>query len=250
MTNTEYQIGKVLETIGLNKNEISIYLNLMKFGKASAMDLSKRTNIHRSNVYDVVEELIKKGIVMQSIEEGRKTFYPVKPKDLLNYLKFKEAELIEIIPEMQKLCSETTEKKRIMLFEGIISARKELMNCLDLKKPIYVYGIPQNSIEFFGEGFLKSFHSERMKNKIQMNHIYNKNLTDRMKKINKLKHTEAKHLSSHYDANITTLICGNKVILFFWEEKPISGIIIEDFNIAKTYQNYFEILWKKANHQT
>ena len=92
-----------LESIGLSKNEVIVYLDLLGVGKSSAGDISKRVDIHRSNVYDTVEKLIKKGIITQTFEENRKVFYPISPKKLLDYFKQKEYDLEtnkEILPRL------------------------------------------------------------------------------------------------------------------------------------------------------
>tara|TARA_Y100000296_G_scaffold84834_1_gene119224 strand:+ start:10164 stop:10352 length:189 start_codon:yes stop_codon:yes gene_type:complete len=59
----ENKVIGVLESIGFSKNEISIYLDLIRIGKSFAGDISKRTEIHRSNTYDILEKLLEKGIV-------------------------------------------------------------------------------------------------------------------------------------------------------------------------------------------
>jgi len=111
-------IFKVLESTGLTRNEIIIYLALIKLGKSSALELSKETKIHRPNVYDLLEKLLKKGIIDQSNENGKKFFYPISPSDLLDYLKQKEQELEEIIPEIEKIESLPEESERVSLSKG------------------------------------------------------------------------------------------------------------------------------------
>ena len=99
----EDDISDVLESIGLNKNEVIVYLDLIRVGKSSVIDIAKRTKIHRSNTYDILEKLLKKGIVDQSIDNEKKFFYPIDPKDFLDYHKQKEIELLRIIPEIEKI---------------------------------------------------------------------------------------------------------------------------------------------------
>ena len=82
----EAKIFQVFESIGLMKNETIVYLDLIKTGgNSSAHDVANRTKIHRSNVYDILSKLAKKGIVTQSIENNVKKFYPVSPQNILDY---------------------------------------------------------------------------------------------------------------------------------------------------------------------
>ena len=240
----EEKFFEILESIGLHKNEIIIYFDLIKVGHSSAHEVSNRTKIHRPNVYDILEKLIKKGIVTQSIEDNVKIFYPVSPQNLLNYLKQKEYDLKKIIPEIEKIHSHPPEKRRVTMSEGIKSFRIILNDLLEKNEPIYVYGIPKGVSEIIG-GFIEDFHERRMKKGIIMKHIYNKDAQERMKFLNKLDYTEAKFFPSNYNTTITTLICGDTVLLNFWED-PISTIVIENKAVAEAYKKYFDILWEEA----
>ena len=238
------RIIQALEAIGLHKNEILIYIDLIKVGSSSAHDIATRTRIHRPNVYDTLEKLTKKGIVTQSIEQNKKIFYPVSPKSLMNYLKQKEYDLEMVLPEIEKIHSKPKEERKVTMSEGIRSIRNIIDSFLETGEPIYVYGIPKNAAEDLG-GFIKDFHERRIAKGILMKHVYNKNASERINELNKMECTEARYLPSLYDTTTTTNICGNKVILIFWED-PVCAIIIENKAIANSYKKYFDIIWEEA----
>ncbi len=240
----EEKIFEILESVGLHKNEIIVYLDLIGIGKSSAHEISHRTKIHRPNVYDILNKLIKKGIVTQSIENNVKMFYPVSPQNLLNYLKQKEFELKKIIPEIEKIHSHPPEKRTVTMSEGIKAFRMILDSLLEKDKPIYVYGIPKGVSEVIG-GFIGDFHERRIKKEILMKHIYNKNAQERIKYLNQLECTEARYFPFDYNSTISTLICGNVVLLIFWEDSMFT-IMIENKSISEAYKKYFDILWEGA----
>ena len=78
-----------------------------------------------------------------------------------------------------------------------------------------------------------------------MKHIYNSGSDERVKYLNKFKYTEAKVLPKKYDSYATTIVSGNEVTIFLWEDE-IKVIEINEENMAKPYAHYFEILWEKA----
>jgi len=239
------EITKTLESIGMNKNEILIYLDLIRMGKSSAGDVSKRTNIHRSNVYDIIEKLIKKAIVKEVIEENRKVFTPLPPSELLNNFKQIEIDLQTIIPEIEKIQNNIPkDKSRVMMLEGIQSIRSTINGFLNSEETICTYGIPKDVVEILG-GFIHDFHERRLKKKILMKHIYNKDAYQRMNQLNQMEYTKARFLPSLYDTKINTTICGDQVTFFLWEP-PFTTIIIQNKALAEAYQNYFEILWEEA----
>lgn len=238
------KIQETLESIGMNKNEIIIYLDLIKVGSSSAHDISNRTKIHRPNVYDTLDKMIKKGIVTSSIEESKKIFYPIEPNNLLEYLKQREFDLKEVIPEIEKFRATAKQERKIEMAEGIRAIRNILNSFLEDNQPIYVYGIPKTAIEDLG-GFINDFHQRRIQKNIPMKHIYNKNAEKRIRELNQLTLTEARYLPSLFDTNTTTNICGDRVVLFFWEP-PFWAIIIKNESIANAYKKYFDILWEEA----
>ena len=240
----ENNVKDVLESIGLNKNEILVYLDLIRIGKSSAGDISKRTKIHRSNIYDILEKLLKKGIVDQIIENERKVFYPKEPGDLLNYLKQKEDELKKIIPEIENIQNKPKEERKVSITEGLNSVKNIILNFLDSKKPIDAYGTPKEAVEILG-GFILEFHKLRIKKKIPMRHIFGADSLKRVRELNEMEYTKARYFPSSYSSKISTNICCDKVVLILWDI-PVSAIVIENKQVAETYKNYFEILWESA----
>ncbi len=129
--------------------------------------------------------------------------------------------------------------------KGKFALKTSLQELLKLGMPIKVYGIPIHAMSQFGPPFLKDFHKERIKKKVQMYHIYNQNVKDRISQLNKMKFTEAKHLSKEYDARASTLICGDTVLLTLFFNSP-TVIKIKNEVIAETYGKYFDLLWEQA----
>ncbi|HDK42607.1 MAG TPA: hypothetical protein ENG87_04455, partial [Candidatus Pacearchaeota archaeon] len=233
-------ISEVLESIGLSKNEVIVYLDLIRVGKSSVIDISKRTGLYRSNTYDILEKLLKKGFVDQSIENEKKFFYPIDPNDLLDYIKHKEQELKEIIPEIEKIQNKPQEERKVTLSEGVNSVKNIIMNQLECQEPIYVYGSSKEPVQVLGEAFLNEFHKERTKKKIFLKRLHSIGSIKRARELNALEYTEARYLPLS-SLKISINVCGRKVIIIVWD-MPVSAIVIESSAIAESYRNNFELL--------
>ncbi len=239
------KIVNVLESTGLRRNEILIYLTLVKLGKSSVLELSKETKIHRPNVYDTLEELLKKGIVDQSNENGKRFFYPIRPSDLLDYLKQKEQELEEIIPEIEQIEAYKEESQRVTLSKGENSIRNIISHLTDLKQPIYAFGFSQKEIEK-RRGFYDSINRQRIKMKIPIKIIFENYSSETIKEIKnmeKMDHTEAKYCPT-LNTGVSTFIVADKVIIVIWNLSEV--ILIQNKFMAETYKEYFDILWERA----
>ena len=241
----EEQAKAILYSIGLNHTEIEIYIDLIKSGKSTVVDISKRVKIHRPNIYDSLERLIEKGLASKIIEEKHNLFSANDPKNLIFFHNQKQQDIKDVTKLLEKIQNKEESKREVSVVEGVSSIRNILTGFIETGKPISVYGTPDGIIDILGEGFMKDFHKQRVKKKIPLKHIYNKNASAKIKALNKLEYSEARYLPSRYESQISTNICGNTVVLMFWEE-PISAVIIKSSAIAKSYKDYFRALWENA----
>ncbi len=60
----------ILKDLGLNQNEISVYLLLLREGKQKASELTKRTSLSRGLVYKALQDLEDKQIIIKEDEEN------------------------------------------------------------------------------------------------------------------------------------------------------------------------------------
>lgn len=244
-TEKEGKVMDILEFIGMHKNERIIYLDLLKHGPSTAVDISKRTRIHRPNTYDALRKLIDKGFISQTRTPLKNFFQAMEVQKIKDYIDQKKQEIEEILPTIQEFSKRMTVKEDVRITKGGFAAREALLDLLELNSVINVYGASNEAVESFGVGFLKDFHNRRIKKKITMKHIYNGDASDRIRALNKMKYTEAKHLSKHYDTLVATVICQDTVLLLIFSN-PVSVITIKRQEIADAYTKYFEILWSRS----
>ena len=241
----EEKINRVLESIGLNKNEIKIYLDLIKYQNSSALDISKRTKIHRSNTYDAIRKLIERGFISEIIEDRKRLFKAMNPEKIKDYVTQQQNEVDLIIPYLKNVSCDSKSNDCVTISKGVFSVRESLHDLLKLKKPIYVLGASREALDSLGMGFLKEFHDERIKDKIMMSHIYNQNALERIAKLNKMKYTEARCFPNKFCSIVSTNVCDDTVLLLVFSN-PITSITIKNKELADSYVNYYQMLWKQS----
>ena len=241
----ESRIEETLASIGFTKNEQKLYLDLMHHKKSTALEIAKRTKIHRTNIYDGLRTLLSKGFIEELIEDNKRFFSARKPDVLVDYLTQKKQEVEEILPLLKNMPQNTTTEESVNLSKGNFSLRETILSLLDIGCPISIYGAPKEAPQRLGIGFLESFHKQRIKRKILMRHIYNENARERIAHLNSMPYTEARFLPKKYGSIVTTAICGEMVTFIIFTD-PISIISIKNRKIADAYNNYFEILWSNS----
>src|SRR4030042_6206450 len=100
----------MLEEFGLTKTEEKVYLALLRTGLSPAADIIKRTQLHRTTVYDVLGRLIEKGLVSYIIQNKIKYYSAVNPSKFLDMAseEKKQAE------EKQELAKEVINKIKLI----------------------------------------------------------------------------------------------------------------------------------------
>ena len=97
---------EILQSLGLTRNEINVYLTLLKMGSGLAGEITEKSGVHRRNVYDSIERLIKKGLVSFVIQNNRKYFHATDPNRFLGIIKEQKRELIRKERDIRKILPE------------------------------------------------------------------------------------------------------------------------------------------------
>ena len=91
--------------------------------------------------------------------------------------------------------------------------------------------------------FFEQFINECKRNKIREKILCSVEVYSKLKKF-EYKYSKTRSLSQESVLPTTSLIFGDKIALFDW--KAPNAIVISSKNLADTYRNYFEVLWKVA----
>lgn len=239
-----------LEKIGLTKNESKVYLFLVSEGPSIPLTISKRTVMHRSNVYDALKNLQEKGLVC-SIFKSDKKFFKVSDPSRLSLLLNKQYKQItqrkvllkEILP-LLKTSNKSKNKNQVAIYSGLEGIKSIFEQILKDKKTNHVLGAWDTY--YLLRYYFENWHQRRVKLKIKDKMLFRNAKADRLP-IYDLPYTEVRFLPKQFSSPMAVNIFGNKVALVFgFEEEPLA-ILINNKNIAKNFLDYFEILWKLSS---
>ena len=145
------------QKLGLTENESRVYLALLELGPSLAGQISRKTGIHRRNIYDVTERLIKKGLLGYIIKNNRKLFEAANPERLQNILKEKQRNLEEALPQLFLLYQKTKQKQKTNFYKGIEGLKTVFQDQLQMKKKeIFILGASKSALEILP--FYFKFH--------------------------------------------------------------------------------------------
>jgi len=230
-----------LRELGFSQNESRVYLALLELGCCNVGKIANKSRVHRTNVYDALEGLSRKGLVSSVLKENIKFYEAINPDNLVNLLREKENKLNQILPHLK--LKHTQKRELVKSFEGIQAIKNIFNNFISYKSTIYTYGTPREAVKQLGIPFLSHFHKKRIAKKVWMMHIYNEDAKDRVDYLNKLPYTGAKYLPKEFNTSATTRVCGDEVVITHYTNPPLT-IQINNKELAEIYRKYFWLLWK------
>jgi len=160
-------------------------------------------------------------------------------------LQEKQKLIEKYLPELNELYKPRIEAPIIEVFEGKEGIKTVLQDIIETKKEMLDLGSTGRFPQLFPY-YSEIFHKERVKNKIKIRIVYNDDKYGRArgKSLSKLSITEVRYMRK--TSPTTTYIYGEKVVIIIWEKEKLVAIMIKDKDVAESYRNYFESIWKTA----
>lgn len=101
-----FEIDRKLAELGLNKSDIKVYLSLLKSGSVSVRNVSRETNIARTNCYHLLKNLLTLGLVEEEFVDGKKYYSAKTPESILEIVNKKKDSIESLIPILKSIAGE------------------------------------------------------------------------------------------------------------------------------------------------
>jgi len=121
-----------LQNFGLNQYEAKAYVALIKIGAANAYKISKESGIPRARIYDILESLTVRGIVMlEETNEDTKTYTPIPVNVFLEQIREKWTTTYNYVENELKVI-ESQDKKQDIYVSTVRGEKNILAFCKTL----------------------------------------------------------------------------------------------------------------------
>lgn len=236
-----------LKQIGFNEKGAKVYLAALELGPTNIQNLTKKSGIKRSTVYEMIKNLKSLGLMSEIIKGKRKLIIASEPENLKRGLKEKEKLLDEIMPELKSVSNIGFVKPKIMFFEGRKGLREIYQDTLKTKKGIIYWISPAKSTtETVGEDFLSNYVENRTRKKIRAKLIH---ITSNMAYYRYL--DPRSYESTLRDVRFTPneINISNSIAVYDSKVAIISsrkegfGFIIESNDYAQSMKVFHNLLW-------
>jgi len=243
------ELIQALESFGLSLKESNVWLACLELGQSTAYDISMKTRLPRTLVYDILERLIDLTLVSVTIKDNKKYFKATSPKRLIEILKDKEQSIQKVMPILENLQKvEGTKIPEVEIYEGKEGMKAILEDILKSNvKEFLRYGSARVSFDILPI-FMEKWTKERIKLKIRARYIYDDTKEAREKiKVHKeaLKLVQYRFLPTQLESPTAILIYSDKIVFSLWT-KELFAVLIKSKELAENQKKYFEKLWLLA----
>jgi len=232
-----------LYSLGFTDKEADVLITLNELGPTPASVIARKTNIKRTSMYDVLNNLIKRNIIT-SFKQGQYTYYLVDDINKLLYQQKEKVRIARDVVEELKIAQKNPKSVQIHhyrgtegyreMYEDILRAKpKELMGWLHLD---YLYTILDAKRE-------EDWTNERISMKIWTRLLMQDTpLARDFKKKDKKSCRETRLLPKEHEFKTICFLYENYISYFDSEE--VTGIRIHHPEMYKMQKAAFDMNWK------
>lgn len=245
---------ELFEIFKLSQNEIKVYEALLKIKKGTKTPIVKESGVLSSKVYEILDRLIRKGLVASFIENKVIHYVPVHPANIKSLFDDRIKQIQEQKKEFEKQIAQlfprpdefVTEVQLFRTWEGLSNALMITNEDLHRGNTYYILGAsPGEDIQKAWETYSKN-DKRLFDNKVKIKAIHDIETRD-----------EADKYLDEYGRNNWTIkyypssgpfqigITNKYTLLVLAEKNPIA-ILINNKRIRDSFLHYFNTLWKLA----
>jgi HTH-type transcriptional regulator, sugar sensing transcriptional regulator len=238
--------------IGLTEGEAKVYAALLELGSSTVGPVTKRSGVSYSNIYEILERLLEKGIATFIVKNGVKNFQAVDPINLSKYLDKKQEEvdkqkdLLKIaLPRIEALQG-INPKQEASLFvgiKGLLAAYNEfLKDSGPDEESIWIYVHDKRYADVSDKFYTENWDvvDGKLKKSRGIGNMLYKNSP--FMKIYGKKH-EVRFVDFPIFAHGE--VFRDRFLLISWED-PIIAVLIKAKHVSDNFREYFEDVWKVA----
>lgn len=233
----------VVKNIGLTDKEARVYLACLELGSSVVADIAGRARVNRVTAYDVLEKLIKKGMVNFMTKKGARFYDATDPQTVSAETKRKADDFKKALPDFKRLKGDAIHP-RIKYFEGLEGIKAIYEDTLNSKTEILNYA-NSREIRDHWPTYDEDYVRRRVQKKIFLRGIapmdeHGKWVHEHDKEnFREIRLVPAEQFTFTNEINIYD----DKVAIISYKDRPLIGMIIESLEIANTQRDIFKMAW-------
>jgi len=160
-----------LSPFGLDENQNKTYLAMLALGPASILEISKKSGVNRSMLYEIMDSLVPLGIAYKSVRGKKIRFVAREPETFQELLTQKLEKFEKILPELKTLAAAGSTKPSLTLHEGIAGIKQVYLGAIQSKeKKLYAFVGVESLLS--KTNVLENFWDDEFKNERKKRNVF------------------------------------------------------------------------------
>jgi len=240
--------AETFQELGLSPNEARIYEALLELGKSSVAEIAVKTNIHRRNVYDAVNRLVKKGIITTVIGDKDSHYIPVDPNKLLEVVEEEREKLQKIMPDLEDLFNQKRGDEGMYLLKGVEGYKNYLRDMLHAKGDVYTINAKGMFLDPRLRPFIENFWKEARAKKIAFHGLLDETAKEQVIEVAKKLAADCRIIPKQYSSPMTIDIYDDRVVTVIGEKpgelaEKVTIFMNISQDLADSYRQLFQFMW-------
>ena len=245
-----------LQKLGLTEHEAKVYLAALSLGPSTAVQLANRTDIKRPTVYLATKNLIKQGLMYQTLDK-KSLFVAEKPQKLEKLTKRMrrhtvDAEILleSILPGLIKLPKQYNEEPKVIFYSGVEGIKTVALEISACSSSWYFFGSGKKILDVLikykrMDILHDSWALRDSPNRPKIYIITDKGVFDLGKewKKNKTPWREIKVLSETIKSGSGFIIYEDKLAIINLENKAFVAVI-KSKEVVEVVKVMYQLIWK------
>ena len=239
---------KEFQEIWMSKNEGKVYEALLELGESSVTDITKKSGVHRRNVYDTLQRLNEKWIIFTIFCWKENLYKAAEPQKLFEMIHEKEDIFKKILPYLEDMSNKKPFTEAAFIYKWVEWYKNYVRDMTRVGEDCFFLWAKWNWltpwIPFRNEEvFKKSIDKNWKKVKI----IFDPRVRER-KDIQDTASWEFRFLPKWYETKWVMDVFWDYVVTFnstwiwnFWEGGSIFVMINKE--LAESYRIWFKFIW-------
>ena len=248
------KINVFLTSLGLNSQQIEVYIFLLKNGGSSVLQISKGLKTGRTKLYPLLEELRAKQLVFIH-EKHYGSYYEVAPTSSLEFLINEQESRVQTLKSalpaarhiLDNLKTNIQITSKIIEYKGIEGLKQINFNLTKAKKEFRVFEVSNlDNHEGIPKYYAEKLREIWVSKKITSYDLTNKRDTSVKTKVKDFKKfSKTRYISPNiFKIKFETYIYNNCVALLNYSKSDIFGVEVYNQDLAEQQRQIFDLLWE------
>jgi len=241
---------KELKTLGLNGRQAGVYLELLRLGSATAIELSHNTGYKHPTVYDVLEVLKHRGLISEVLSSGRKVFVAEPPEKLQEDLDERRNALAAMLPSLKEIYSARGQQPVLRYYHGESAFQEIDRQLLNVRNKEYFYfGSIQEIMKITGAKYQEEYTKERVKRGIRSYalRIRSGETDDSFMRSGKKLLREVRYLPMEIEQDFASLYLYDNTVAIVSGLQENYAVTIESRELFRLLKTIWQCVWNLAD---